>query len=117
MEGLFGKCPYVTSQELISGKWSMLILHYINKNGKVRFGELLRMLPEITQATLTRQLRMLESNLLVNRKVFAEVPPKVEYSLTDLGEEFVPVMDAYKEFGEKYIKYISCLESADEEKR
>lgn len=107
MEDLFAKCPYVTSQRLISGKWSLLILHYLNSNNTLRFGELQRMLPDLTQATLTKQLRNLEENKLVSRKVYAEVPPRVEYSLTKIGKEFRPVLEAYETFGIKYIDHLS----------
>lgn len=107
MEDLFGKCPYVTSQKLISGKWNMLILHYLDSNNTLRFGELLRMLPNLTQATLTRQLRGLEENRLIKRKVYPEVPPKVEYSLSEIGREFGSVLKAYEIFGEKYNDFLS----------
>ena len=103
---LYGKCPYVTSQKVISGKWNMLILHYIHISGPIRFGELLRMLPDLSQATLTKQLRWLENKMLISREVFAEVPPRVEYSLTNLGMEFLPVLEAYEEFGLKYIAFL-----------
>lgn len=107
MEDLFGKCPYVTSQRLISGKWSILILYYLDNNDMLRFGELKKMMPDLTQATLTKQLRVLEENKLVNRKVYPEVPPKVEYSLTERGKDFSPVLKAYEAFGKKYIDFLS----------
>lgn len=100
---LFGKCPYVTSQKLLSGKWSILIIYYLS-GGVLRFGELQRKMQGITQATLTKQLRDLEEKRLINRHVYPEVPPKVEYSLTDIGKEFLPVLDQFKIWGEKYIK-------------
>lgn len=99
---LFGKCPYVTAQKLLSGKWSILIIYYLS-SGVLRFGELQRKMQGITQATLTKQLRTLEENGLINRHVYAEVPPKVEYSLTDIGMEFIPVLDQFKIWGQKYI--------------
>lgn len=100
---LFGKCPYVTAQKLLSGKWSILIIYYLSE-GVLRFGELQRKMQGITQATLTKQLRTLEEYGLINRHVYPEVPPKVEYSLTDIGREFIPVLDQFKVWGEKYIK-------------
>jgi DNA-binding HxlR family transcriptional regulator len=102
---LFGKCPYVTAQKVISGKWSMLIIHHLSEE-TLRFGELQRKMPELTQATLTKQLRALESNGMVRRHVYPEVPPKVEYSLTEVGKKFKPVLDTLEEFGELYIKYL-----------
>ncbi|MGE4549478.1 MAG: winged helix-turn-helix transcriptional regulator [Intestinibacillus sp.] len=106
MENLFGKCPYVTSQKLLAGKWSMLILYYLSDKKPLRFGELLRSLPDLTQSTLTKQLRALESSGLIHREVYPEVPPRVEYSLTEIGKAFRPVLDAYAAFGERYITYL-----------
>ena len=91
---LFGKCPYFTAQKVFSGKWSILILYYLN-DGALRYGDLQRKMGDITQATLTKQLRMLESYGLIARYVYSEIPPKVEYSLTDLGKEFNPVLEQF----------------------
>lgn len=100
---LFGICPYVTSQKLLSGKWSILIIYYLS-GGVLRFGELKRKMQGITQATLTKQLRSLEDSGLIYRHVYPEVPPKVEYSLTEIGREFIPVLDQFKIWGRKYIE-------------
>lgn len=102
---LFGKCPYTTAQKIIAGKWAVLILHNLSE-GTLRFGELQRMLPELTQATLTKQLRSLEEYGIVKRHVYPQVPPKVEYSLTEIGNEFKPVLDSLSVWGEKYIEYV-----------
>ncbi|MGE5628177.1 MAG: winged helix-turn-helix transcriptional regulator [Solirubrobacterales bacterium] len=99
---LYGKCPYVTAQKLLSGKWTILIIYYLS-HGVLRFGELQRKMEGITQATLTKQLRTLEEHGLISRKVYPEVPPKVEYSLTNIGIEFIPVLDQFKVWGEKCI--------------
>lgn len=99
---LFGKCPYVTAQKVLSGKWSILILYHLN-DGAVRYGELHRRIGDITQATLTKQLRMLEEYGLISRYVYSEIPPKVEYSLTDLGKAFDPVLEQFRIWGDKYI--------------
>lgn len=104
------KCPVATAQELISGKWKILILWHLSEK-TLRFGELLRRLPGITQATLTNQLRSLEENGLVHREVFQEVPPHVEYSLTDIGWEFQPVIESIKTWGNKYIDYFQTEET------
>lgn len=103
---LYGKCPYVTVQKIFSGKWSILIIHYLSEK-TYRFGELQREIPEITQATLTKQLRYLEEFGLVNRYVYQEIPPKVEYSLTDIGREFIPVLRQFEIFGKKYIDHMN----------
>lgn len=104
---LFGKCPYFTVQKVFSGKWSILIMHNLN-DGTLRYGELQRRLGSITQATLTKQLRMLEDFGLVSRYVYSEIPPKVEYSLTDLGKAFKPVLEQFKVWGDKYIEYLKA---------
>ena len=105
INSLFGKCPYFTAQKLLSGKWSILIMYHLNKE-TLRFRELQRTMEGITQATLTKQLRMLEEFGLVNRYVYPEIPPKVEYSLTELGKEFQPVLEQVRVWGDKYIKYL-----------
>ncbi|MBV4427571.1 winged helix-turn-helix transcriptional regulator [Clostridium tyrobutyricum] len=102
---LFGKCPYFTAQKVFSGKWSILIMYHLEDN-TLRYGELHRRMDGITETTLTKQLRLLEDFGLVNRHVYPEIPPKVEYSLTDLGKEFKPVLEQFKIWGDKYIEFI-----------
>lgn len=104
-DSLFGKCPYFTAQKVFSGKWSILIMYHLN-DGPLRHGELQRSLGDITQATLTKQLRMLEDYGLVNRYVYSEIPPRVEYSLTDLGKAFNPVLEQLRVWGEEYIEFL-----------
>ena len=106
IEERFGKCPFATAQSLISGKWAILILHYL-EDGPVRFNELQRLMPKMTHATLSVQLKNLVENGLVERKQYESVPIKVEYSLTEIGKEFRPVIEALKEWGEKYIDCMS----------
>lgn len=100
---LLGKCPYFTAQKVFSGKWSILIMYHLNY-GTLRYGELQKRLDGITQSTLTKQLRMLENFGLVTRYVYSEIPPKVEYSLTELGKAFNPVLEQFKVWGDKYIE-------------
>ena len=85
----------------LGGKWKPLIL-YVLIDGKLRFNEINKLLPSITQRMLTKQLRELEKDNLIHRKVYAEVPPKVEYSLTKKGYSVIPVLEAICEWGEKY---------------
>ncbi|WP_459478574.1 winged helix-turn-helix transcriptional regulator [Clostridium saccharoperbutylacetonicum] len=106
---LFGKCPFVTAQKIIAGKWAVVILHNLS-NGTLRFGELQKLLPDLTQATLTKQLRSLEDNGMVRRHVYPQVPPKVEYSLTDIGEDFKSVLDSISVWGEKYIEHMKTMD-------
>lgn len=105
MEDRFGKCPYATAQSLISGKLAILILHYL-ESGPVRFNELQRLMPKITHATLSVQLKTLVENGLVKRTQYESIPPKVEYSLTEMGEKFRPVIDALQKWGQEYIEYM-----------
>lgn len=81
-------------QSVLGGKWKILLLWYVAFYKVQRFGQLQRRLQGITQSTLTRQLRELEADGLLHREVYPEVPPRVEYTLTDLGESFVPVLNA-----------------------
>jgi DNA-binding HxlR family transcriptional regulator len=96
------RCPVVTTQNLIGGKWKILVLYHLGQGTK-RFNELQRALPHIAQATLTQQVRELERDGLVHREVYPVVPPKVEYSLTPIGSRFLPVMDAMCAWGLAYL--------------
>ncbi|MEB3090027.1 winged helix-turn-helix transcriptional regulator, partial [Parvimonas sp. M20] len=81
MSTIYDKCPHVTTQKVLQGKWAIVVLYHLSKGTK-RFNELERLIPEVTRTFLTRQLRQLEQYKLITRKVFAEVPPHVEYSLS-----------------------------------
>lgn len=94
-------CPVETTLTLIGDKWKVLILRDLLPGTK-RFGELKKSIGGVSQKVLTAQLRDMEANGLVNRKVYAEVPPKVEYSLTDLGHSLKPILDALWDWGEEY---------------
>ena len=85
---LFGRCPYATAQRVLTGKWSIYIL-YLLSNGPVRFNELHRRMPEeMPHTTLSRQLKALERDGLIVRTEYQQIPPKVEYRLSAIGEEF-----------------------------
>ena len=104
---LFGKCPYYTSQKVLSGKWSLYILFLLKEHGTIRFNELQRMMPDdMTATTLSRQLKQLEESGLIVRKEYSQIPPKVEYSLSKIGTEFGAVTDALGEWGLKYNAYL-----------
>lgn len=94
-------CSVETTLILIGDKWKVLILRDLMPGTK-RFGELKKSLGSVSQKVLTAQLRDMEENGLVNRKVYPEVPPRVEYSLTDLGMSLKPVLDALQDWGEDY---------------
>ncbi|HAS6207346.1 TPA: transcriptional regulator [Vibrio vulnificus] len=94
-------CPVEASLELFGGKWKGMILYHL-LDGTLRFNELQRQVGNVTQRMLTKQLRELEANGLIHREVYAEVPPKVEYSLTDVGETLRPILMSLKTWGEHY---------------
>ncbi len=94
-------CPVEATLSVIGGRWKVMILHFLF-DGVMRFGELHRALVGVSHRTLTQQLRELELHRVIRRKVYRQVPPKVEYSLTPLGETLKPVLDAMHQWGEKY---------------
>ena len=97
----FPACPVETTLMLIGDKWKVLILRDLMPGTK-RFGELKKSIGSVSQKVLTAQLRDMEEKGLVSRKVYAEVPPRVEYSLTELGKSLSPILDALRVWGEKY---------------
>lgn len=94
-------CPVETTLTLIGDKWKVLILRDLMPGTK-RFGELKRSVGNVSQKVLTAQLRAMEENELVHREVYAEVPPRVEYSLTELGKSLKPILDSMWAWGEEY---------------
>ncbi len=96
-------CPVEAALEQISGKWKGLILYHL-LDGTLRFNELARRLGGVTQRSLTKQLRELETDGILHREVFAVVPPRVEYSLTDKGRRLRTVMEALRDWGSQYPK-------------
>lgn len=99
---LEARCPIRTSLEMLGGKWRLLILHQVSE-GNHRFGELKRNIPEISEKMLTQELKFLTQSDLLIRKNYGEVPPRVEYSLNELGEEAVKLIDPIASFGEGYL--------------
>nr|WP_220453355.1 helix-turn-helix domain-containing protein [Peribacillus asahii] len=97
--------PVEATLELIGGKWKPLIIWHLTDK-TMRFSELKKSLPKITQKMLTQQLREMEYHGLIHRKVYAQVPPKVEYSLTELGESLVPFLEIMCQWGTKYLKNV-----------
>lgn len=101
-------CPISASIKIISGKWKTLILYHLFQGTK-RFNELEKLMPKVTQRMLIKQLRELESYQIVKRKVYPVVPPKVEYSLTELGQTLKPVIDQLTKWGEDYINELQTI--------
>lgn len=98
-------CPLTLAQDAISGRWKIIILSHLDKHSVIRFNELLRLVPGVSRGILTRQLRELEEDGIVHREVYKVVPPKVEYSLTENGKQFKPVLEAMKIWGEKILQH------------
>jgi DNA-binding HxlR family transcriptional regulator len=94
-------CPVETTLALLGNKWKVLILRELF-TGTKRFGELSRGVPGISQKMLTQQLRQMEMDNLILRKIYPEVPPRVEYSLTDIGKSLRPILDAMHKWGARY---------------
>jgi len=95
-------CPVETTLSIIRSKWQVLILRDLLANGTMRFKELQRSIGKVSQKVLTDNLRAMEDYGIVHREVFAEVPPRVEYSLTETGRSLQPVLDAMWAWGEGY---------------
>lgn len=99
---LFGICPFVTAQRLLQGKWSILVMHHLSQ-GPVRFNELQRRLPRMTHATLSRQLKQMEQDSLIVREDLGGAVPCVQYRLSELGQRFLPALEALRDWGQSYI--------------
>ena len=93
-----------TLQKVLGGKWKIEILYYIAIGDVHRFGDLRRHIGEITESSLTKQLRELEADGFINRYDYKELPPRVEYTLTDLGESFISVLNYMKEWGDSHLQ-------------
>lgn len=94
-------CPIARVAKVIQGKWTMVIIYLLSED-TLRFSEIKRRLPPVTEANLTKDLRLLESHGVVHREVYPVVPPKVEYSLTEMGRDFLPILDSLNEWAAKY---------------
>lgn len=110
------RCPVEACLELIGGKWKGVVLFHL-LDGTKRFNELRRLLPKITQRMLTRQLRELEHDRVVVRTTYAEIPPRVEYSLSDLGRTMEPIIRMLEKWGTNYLRHeidMGLAQSADD---
>ncbi|WP_096439047.1 winged helix-turn-helix transcriptional regulator [Alteribacter populi] len=97
-------CEKELTLSLISGKWKITIVYYLGTDGTMRFNEIKHLFPKITHKVLTSQLRELEEDGLVHREVYPEVPPKVEYSLTERGKSLMPIIENMYTWGKENIK-------------
>ncbi|WFR60923.1 winged helix-turn-helix transcriptional regulator [Paenibacillus amylolyticus] len=106
------ECGLNKVQKIVAGKWKLSLLWYISEETR-RFGEITRIFPHITQSMLTKQLRELESDGLIHREVYKEVPPRVEYSLTPLGQKFIPILQSMSEWGDSNLNRIDNVNEND----
>ena len=106
MEKELPACPVETTLMLISDRWKVLIIRDLLEGTK-RFGELKKSIGSVSQKVLTANLRSMEESGLINRKVYPEVPPRVEYSLTEIGYSLKPILDAMVEWGNDYKKKVN----------
>ncbi|MGO1650127.1 MAG: winged helix-turn-helix transcriptional regulator [Sphingobacterium sp.] len=111
-QALAEECPEAYAVNIIGGQWSLVICSWL-LSGKLRFGELKKKLPNITERMLTLQLRKLEQHKLVKRTVYAEVPPRVDYELTPIGKELEPIISQMTHWGERHKKISSLQELED----
>ena len=109
------RCYFELTLAVIGGKWKPIILYHLALAPVMRFGELNRSIPAITQRMLTRQLRELEEDDLIHREVYREVPPKVEYSLTDMGRSLIPILLQMRQWGVAYEAHLGGAEMFTEE--
>jgi DNA-binding HxlR family transcriptional regulator len=98
-------CAVDVTLSVIGGKWKLLIYAHLQE-GVTRFGQLKRAIPRITQTMLTQQLRELERDGIVTRTIYAEIPPRVEYALTDFGRTLAPVIERMHEWGTTYVERV-----------
>lgn len=96
------ECPVATCVQMIGNKWKLLIIRNLVYHEKQRFSDFLKSIPAISKKVLTENLRALENDGMIKREVFAEVPPRVEYSLTELGATLKPILDAMHDWGSGY---------------
>lgn len=97
------RCEIEVTLEILGGKWKSLILWNLSLNTTIRFNEFRRLIPEITQKMLTQQLRDLVKYGLITKTIYPKVPPMVEYSLTPLGEELIPILESMDKWGKKFV--------------
>jgi len=95
-------CPVTATMQVLGGKWKAILINAIYLTSPARFGELKRSIKGITQSMLTQQLRELEDDGLISRKIYAEIPPRVEYTLTEFGLTLSPIMQSMAKWGEEF---------------
>ena len=106
-------CKIETALEILVGKWKPVILFQLFSNGTMRFSELQKAIPDITKKMLTSQLRELEYHDIVHRKIYMQIPPKVEYSITEYGMKMAPLLQAMNDWGMAHVAHLNELYGED----
>jgi DNA-binding HxlR family transcriptional regulator len=106
------RCPVEATLDVIGGKWKVVILFHLAQDGTLRFAALRRKIPGVSERVLTQQLRELEEDGIVHREVYAEVPPKVEYSLTEYGKTLRPITEVMCEWGKRHMKRLKAKDGS-----
>lgn len=114
-KALSDECPEIYASIMIGGQWALAICCYLI-NGKLRFGELRKKLNTITERMLTLQLRRLEEDRIITRTVYAEVPPRVEYELTEIGYKLKPIILEFEKWGKEHKEIMRDKETVSEPK-
>ncbi|MEH7014517.1 helix-turn-helix domain-containing protein [Neobacillus niacini] len=104
-----------TALDILVGKWKPVILYHLMDNRTLRFSELHRLIPDVTKKMLTTQLRELEYHDIVNRKIYAQIPPKVEYSITEYGKGMMPLLEAMHKWGLSHLEHLDELYGENKE--
>lgn len=107
------ECKVETALEILVGKWKPVILFQLFSKGTMRFSELQKALPDITKKMLTSQLRELEYNDIVHREIYLQIPPKVEYSITEYGMRMTPLLQAMNDWGILHVEHLNELYGED----
>ncbi|QHT63205.1 helix-turn-helix transcriptional regulator [Paenibacillus lycopersici] len=100
------ECKATTAIDILNGKWKPVILYHLGIGGTLRFSELQKAIPDITKKMLTSQLRELEYHDVVHREVYLQIPPKVEYSITDYGQTLFPIIELMHDWGQKHMLHL-----------
>lgn len=109
------QCKVETALEILVGKWKPVILFQLFSNGTMRFSELQKAIPDITKKMLTSQLRELEYHDIVHREIYQQIPPKVEYSITEYGMGMTPVLQAMNDWGMAHVEHLNEIYGEDRE--
>jgi DNA-binding HxlR family transcriptional regulator len=110
---MYNGCKFDTVIEILVGKWKPIILFHLLSNGTMRFNELQKAMPDITKKMLTQQLRDLEYHGIVHREIYRQIPPKVEYSITEYGKGMTTLLEAMHEWGTAHVKHLKELYGED----